>query len=317
MDLSLMRYRSGTLLSEYDDYFYEEDVTVYDCDGDGVTTPASWSPRSGSVNTSQRTEEMWDIVTPNYRKLSAQGKIFNNPMRKVESYEVVAPTSLNVSYEGEAYICSPVRWTRVFKKVRSGTAFMASDIPYLDISSSVDLDSMRSLAITQAWANIDHSEFLELVCLAELEKTVDGLVSLFKQVSHIANTVRKFNIRNLKASGKKLWKLREELSDVYMQARYGLRPLYYDTMGILKAVTTELDGSLNNRFTFRGHEGSNEMDSDSLEYHYYTSNYGLDSVTTVYRSSSIATTVRAGVLTELDILTANKLTGISQLAETA
>lgn len=94
-----------------------------------------------------------------------------------------------------------------------------------------------------------------------------------------------------------------------MEVRYGLRPLYYDILGVMK-LTQEPSGL---RTTFRGHESDSNSVSDS-----WTGPCTLaNTYITVNRKSSISLDIRAGVLTEGFDQTLWRRMGVSLIAESA
>jgi hypothetical protein len=85
--------------------------------------------------------------------------------------------------------------------------------------------------VTQAHANIDTSEMMALVTVAESRKTVDSMRALLWRAYKVARAVRKLDARALKGEFTK-----KELADRYMEMRYAVRPMIYEAKGIYEAV---------------------------------------------------------------------------------
>jgi hypothetical protein len=311
MILENMRYRNQEVHTTFDKY-YTSITGRGTCDGFTYENRMTSNPSPKTRNS--WSTEMWDVVTPNFKVRSARGEIINSPMKKISITEDRGKGLLILDHSFESYGCSPSRWYKYYDYTSTGEYAIADIFPYLDINSTAVISDLTDLAVTQAWANIDSSKVMELVCLAEFDKTIDGLKMLLKSVCKViayAYTAHKHALKS-RRYGKELF---TELKDIYMQARYGLRPLYYDVKGILAAYNTDKTNQ-KTRQTYRVYQDYTDTDSDSFE-----SLWGTKYVQTYYknanRSSSIHTTVRAGVLTQLDILTNNKLAGIDLIAESA
>lgn len=315
-----MRQRSRVIKQESRDWSYERTDWSGGTCANGLNPPTA-STYAGVQLSEYVSEFMEDFETPDFHHIKARGGIINSPMNSRKVHVESSAHYYDRAYTGQVWACTPNRWMDDFKQTISGSCdhqalLVAKDhedfIPLVKSDSS--LSTMKAKAITQAWGNIDHSEFLALVSAAELGKTVDGLFMLLKQVKKITTRVARLDNKMFKSTKGEI--KMSDLRDIYMQARYGLRPLYYEIRGLLKSIETDL-GLEQTRFTFRGHESSLDDVSREIEYLMAASWYGFKQHDTLYQTAHLETNVRAGVLTELDQLTANKLMGISNIAESA
>lgn len=299
--------------------------------GTGGTCTTGLSLNSVTVSATSQTSSsettMIDTVTPNYYARIASGEIINSPLYKHSVITVEPPYSWHTAWQTDRrQQCPPYpydyKWFPYSSVCRIG---LVSDTMALNKSplttkylpltpiDQAEVTRCKNLAITQAWANIDHSEILALAALAESGKTVNTLRDTLGKALRIVKAVRK-----------KSWKLMKkefrpkEVADMYMQARYGLRPLYYDAQGSLLALTAK-KRKTKDRYTFRGKQVSSTSASDSGQW--TTNIYAQAPYCTMTMEHTRRTTndiiVRAGVLTRLDLLTNAEIYGFNSLAETA
>lgn len=260
---------------------------------------------------------MTDVVTPNYKKLQASGLIVNNPMTKTVTVETEIPMTLEYEWRILKLGCTPAREYLAEIYIGDGQKNMQSAIPsgnrYLDVPviTSSKLESLKELAVTKAWSRVSTAEVSGLVTLAELNKTVAGLAKTLGRVFRIYKAIRKMQIKNLK---KEL--SFKELQDVYLEARYGLRPLYYDIKGFAAVLNTEQHLG---RQTFRGKELHSETVQSSVPKLLVSSSAaaGFGIYRNYERLSRIDISARAGVLTDITALSAIELMGLGQVAEAA
>jgi hypothetical protein len=215
-----------------------------------------------------------DINTPEYHKLSSEGQIINNPMTMTESEEVSYPLAVHdvrssqIYYDGSIYL--------------QPTAFGYCALPI------TDEDEMSDLAIAQAWANVTNSKATALVTLAEGKKSIVGMKSVIDRLLKLIKAVKHMSYRKLKGELNP-----QQLSDLWLEIRYGLRPLIYDCENIVDAINASnmIKGT---RQTFRGHKSDYAFDSDTAN------NYDASSYTTqAQRTAEVELDVRAGVLCSL------------------
>jgi hypothetical protein len=171
---------------------------------------------------------------------------------------------------------------------------------------------MQAQAVSKAWARATLNEAEILVQIAESEKTIMSLVSIFKRFIKV--------LKILKTG--KYWQLKyqltpKELANRYMELRYALRPLLYDLVGNIAALNHEA-GSLNDRLTFRSVVLETENTEDVTEVTHQTISNSVAVWRKKYELTKIANRsveVRAGVLTELETLSKLPVWGFANPVE--
>lgn len=253
-----------------------------------------YSKGSGSTQLVYEVETMDDVVTPDFKKLSGRGQIINNPLVKTHTTIDGVVGSNHYSFTQERYGCDPERWYSYTIQESDGDRDLIyeSSEPYLPNPMSASQEEVvKELAITSAHARISRADVQSLVVAAEANKTVVGLIDVLKRVRRITKAIRKANLKMLKKEMSF-----QNLQDDYMQARYGLRPLYYDAKGIMNALKSK---QLAQRQTFRGFHSATESDSnhDLMAVLKHSDTQGLDISSPLYRSVKCSFEARAGVLT--------------------
>lgn len=252
---------------------------------------------------------MSDVVVPNFRKAVARGEIFNNPMGRYAYDYHCTPGQLTYSHRTNSYGCSPARW------YTSGVAFRTGlwkpiryDSDLFLPEPDVNLQTLQDLAVTDAYASISDTELLAYATLAESKEGLASLKSIFRRTVKILTYMRKLNLKALARELKP-----KELSDRWMEARYALRPLVYDAVGLTRAIYEPLAPP---RQTFRGFYNTSVEDEKTTHfsiiaggnfYHQY------DAVSRV----TLDIDIRAGVLTVVKDLGRLAKFGYSDLVETA
>lgn len=243
---------------------------------------------------------MTDTVTPHFYKLQRQGYIINNPYDKVTSVETITANPLyqyqvlksGMSYDGFWY---------------NGPATLSSFVSssqYLPPPSSVNVSTLIDEAVTDAWAKVDVSEIASLATLAEGRETIDSLVSIFRRLVKVTRAVRKLNLQALAKEIKP-----RELSKRYLEARYAIRPMYYDAKGVLAAYNAK--NKPNDRQTFRGRASQTDSTVAGSQKLWGSSQSEL----WCHRSTSYAVEARAGVLAKIEDISRASIWGLDQPIE--
>jgi len=295
-----------------------------DCDSDPgpKTKYQAGAPfkHSGVTQLEYEHRTMTDVVTPGFHKLKAKGIIINNPMTSF--YEKVYTPLVQVNYDCTYYqqkACNPTRFVHLFDM--SGSGNVSFDIvtggnSWIDVpTNDLDVQSLKDQAILKAWANIDRAEILAGASFAEMNQTLSGLMYLFKKVHRILTVVKTKNAKflKMKKNSKNEFSFKE-MSEVYLNARYNLRPLYYDIKAIINVWNKTLTKAM--RQTFRSSLSETATSSDVLEYDWW----GLANwkwPVNLHRAATKKVTVRAGVLTDCGPLSLHELLGGHSLVETA
>lgn len=272
--------------------------------------------RSGVYQQAYRTEEMTDVVTPGFKRLISEGKIINNPLIQTftETSSETIPLYCIVTIEG--HDCNPERWyVREIYELDGNLSFEEAFFSSLFISPpSLDVEDMKDRAMVSAQSKIGHTEILSLSALAELEKTVGGLIGLLSKVLKIARAAKLKHYKVLRQELKP-GELRRDIADIYMNARYNLRPLYHDVKAIIRILTGDVHKP--GRHTFRGYEKQSKTIAEHSDRRKIFSRTGWGIYANLTHNATTTTTVRAGVLTSSEVVRQYQIFGIDSIVESA
>jgi len=287
----------------------------------GASTTRSYTfDHSGVFQSEYEYREMNDVVTPSFHAKRARGEIINSPMTSMHVKQSIPKMSTHFSSMACKWGCTPGRWYPFIEHEvqgdRSLDSIMLSDL-WMP-APAIDTTTLKDQAISKAWSNIDVSELLAVASIKELDQTVVGLAYIFKKVYKILRSVMRADIRLHTGRGKPSKLMKEispsELSEIYLNARYNLRPLMYDVSNMIKVINSPMTHRM--RQTFRGNLVRTEKDSDVLA-KYVVQHANFDLKATCYRSVQKEVTVRAGVLCDVEPLTLSDLLGGDELVGAA
>lgn len=302
----------------YASYTQETNQTSAPCNTNPPFTRALTNIPVGDVENFSISTYMEDVVTPNYKKLSAMGRVINSPMQKITSlveepvvdfaqyYEVWTPCT-GMSKKLKSTIL--LEGTSTYAKRSYPLNAAAKYLPLVDFTPE-EIQAGKDIATTEAWANINHADVLGLTILAESGKTVVGLTGLLKKVLRVIIKLRRKQF-------KLLWKEMKETKeyfDLYMQARYELRPLYYDTVGLMKAAK-KLSPKIGSRETFRGNYNDSKKTEVTTDYYGPTSYLNCKFPCQRINTTTTNVKYRAGVLTQFQGSPHNLSLGATHIAE--
>ena len=263
---------------------------------------------------------MTDSNDPGFYRDQAQGKIRNNYMKMESVSEVTKIGRLKHGYDGYTTLqCVEgprlLHWGWIqhdnlwCPKVCTGNNFISSK------DFNEDIEDLKSLAVTDCWASISEADVLSIVCLVESVKTVKGIIELFKQFRLLYNTTYELSqklkrgpaiIEGADAPIVQLYRSMKgsvqsaKLADLYMNFRYGVRPLVYDLIGLYKALQPEMLGQ---RKVYRRGQHLDHREEDTIDWVAY-SHPGSDfeMVVPIHRVYEHSCTIRAGVLAQWDCI---------------
>lgn len=262
---------------------------------------------------------MEDIVTPNFKAKVARGEIINSPMTKTTTYIYEPECSLNIGFDCLSY-CSNLGSKRLDARMLTkgkapfSTASKPSTAKYLNIKpfSDAEISACQDRASAKAYSNIDHSDVLLLATIAEADKTVVGITQLLRKVHSI---FRKLRRRQYKKLAKEISRA-AYLIDLYMQARYELRPLYYDILGIANAMQ-RVAPAVGSRETFRGYDYIEKSVKRDFPFNQtYGSALNLTCPCITRSETTHRVECRAGVLTQFMGMPSGQAYGIYSIPET-
>lgn len=305
-----LRLKIGGLTMRYRTRNFDEEPKPYSVNAMRITALCDGPPdvsTAGSISGSHvehlENETISDVVTPNFRKLVRNGAIINNPMTKTSVIQKNTISTLYSEYSWEYYstACNPDKWlsrTNVQSGTRPSSFTMGEPAALPDVPDS-DNQDLIDQAVNEAWSKVKLDQTMIYVQLAEANKTLISLQSIFFRAMRVFKALKRLDRKVL---AKEL--SAKELSDRWMEARYSLRPLFYDMRGVINCLNGELK-SLNDRLTFRSRK-SNSYISDETEVivkqTYYDSLGESKKFAEQQTTLSRFVEVRAGVLTQLSTL---------------
>lgn len=225
---------------------------------------------------------MDDVVTPNFRKLSRNGAIINNPMT-LRTTELTRD-GITGSYD--------TRYVSHGNHRDYGTTWDSAWYPPFLAAPTLDEADMKLLAGTRAWANVTSSEASSIVTLVEAKETVKGTVEIIKRLLKWIRLVRRHRFRELAGEFTP-----RQIANYWLEVRYGIRPLFYDMRDILNALRFRETRKIGDRQTFRGYEVAEATTTGTVEHFFGSFQKYLWN-----RSTKSSVRVRAGVLCQLENL---------------
>lgn len=211
---------------------------------------SGYCPPQGIVRT------MSDIVVPQFRRRSAEGEVFFNPMSSTRAEFTSNSDSGVVRQVTPAWAAGQTYRAGgdYLSYLLGGSSTPVSKIPEPVRLASLPVDAAVIEACTKAAARPSDASLL--VTIAETQKTLrmlPGALHSWRGFLQRLNTVGPRNWDELGRNTLRQLKAHERmLTEFWLQARFGLRPLVMDTLGALKAVQRVYDDKLV-RQTARGH----------------------------------------------------------------
>lgn len=253
----------------------------------------------GSVTTQHtpiiNEELMHDVVTADFKGLCRRGEVINSPMNQLKT--VITDEPAYADFDATSYY--NVNWR--YEGYRLSAEPPLSVLPVLDIN----VESLVQQASVKAKSRIENTDVNILATLWESGESLNLMVSLLWRVYKIAKAVKRFDLKYLRKEISF-----KELQDRYMEARYGLRPMYYDARGLIKAISNEPRPE---RQTFR----ATARDSDSSTFSGEVEDTQEGLVWTWSGTVKREVVVRAGVLCHLEPTSILDRFGVSDVAEAA
>lgn len=200
----------------------------YDGTTNSSTSNLSWNYPVGTF------KSISDRVTPNFRQRIARGEVINNPYSTFEetaklslssrSYTQAIPQGGNPPAYKNGYSAS---WTNsnICLSVRGG--------PLGHIKSTYNVAYLKTLAGTQAHANIDAATFEGGVFVAELNETLRFLRNPLKNWGDFLKEVKTSKNKSRFGRGKTV---ADFIGSNWLGYRYAVRPLVSDIQDVIKAV---------------------------------------------------------------------------------
>lgn len=245
----------------------------------------TWDTWTSSANYAA----MIDTVISDYKKRSALGELFFNPLLSLTekcSYHPTIQAYRANMFGGEWTFHLPLRFDQIQKLNQDTSVYDLVFDPYED---------EREIAISESWAKVDQSELLGLASLGELPETVLWLCTMTKRVI--------FLLKMWRSTKLELWAMRQlkkmtakeyadALGNIWLELRYAVRPLIFEVKKALEALKKAIE--MKGRFTARGYESTMTVGQDRLtSYNVHVSHEYTHNWTTLYSA-------RAGVMYTID-----------------
>lgn len=256
---------------------------------------------------------MEDVVTPRFKTLSSRGGIINSPMKRVTIKETSSIPVIDHTYVFDRWEnCSPTGRYLEYGGTSIGEATVLNllgvgtplALPFCeDPITPAEKASFTEQAITAAWSEVDLSDHELLQSIGEARESYDLLVGAFRNLLRLASIsddpvrfakwVRKKKnaIKNSKNLDRDII---DQVSDLWMLLRYGLRPLAQEVISILNAW----NGSIKRgRKTFRGSKMLVKTADEVLTNKLISGDSGCQIVSNCTQIFN----VRSGVLTDVEL----------------
>jgi hypothetical protein len=229
--------------------------------------------------------EMDDVVTPNWRKLQAAGVIVNNYMQQRITESSDGAFLFDKSMAFTAYGSSGKRHWWHYQNAK--TIHDGETMSLLPVPTTIDVETLRDLALTRVWANVAAAPWQALVTVAEAHKTVELVKDLILQVIRIIRWVKGAR-RKIKIGAWTAF----QAAQAWMVFRYGIRPTIYEILQSIEAVRS-MSEKPRVRFTAYAEDEASAEDSQVKTYY---PGETIERSITFSRTSKRRYTVRAGVL---------------------
>jgi hypothetical protein len=267
-------------------------ISTDDTCSSGVTTVDL-----GAIAYAGEVHEFWDMVTPNFFKRSAAGELITNPLRSLRESQTVSGNFAQGT--NSANSCSspikhrsvnllgPQAYWRITETPLGDHAFRLGKPPSL-VSDS-EMKSATEVATTAAWSKSTQHNADILVDIAEFGQ----LLRMLRDPIQTSSTLlRKINSKKRGAKGIGSHDVVDYANSLWLQYRFGIRPLVSSVQGVIKAIDRVV---AKKRQT---HRGSYYVKKDSLvSAHFIGNPFSLDY--TMYHTDEVI--IRTGLVIEDEV----------------
>jgi len=186
------------------------------------------------------TKKMWDVVVPSFERRRDQGELFVNPMYSIAETKKFLSTGPSF----KAVISGKTYWGELlggpWGETPDGLAFLSGH-------PAPSLNDFISEVQTRALSNVKPPSYQGLVAIGEFRETMRYLKNPFKQGSKLADKLNK-RVGIIRTKNPDIVKqIRSqqnsaavrELESLYLEFRYGVRPLMSDVTNFLEALRSK------------------------------------------------------------------------------
>jgi hypothetical protein len=247
-------------------------------------------------------ETISDVVTPRFKERSAAGEVIITPMEKQSTTYTCAGDFGAVTSDAES--CSTTHSHNV-ERLAGPYAYSfshagATHVDFLDLISDGDISDLIATAATSAWANSAGHDGDLLQDIAEWHQTV-GLPKGLLQQSRLALRSLLRSNKGLRRKAKTAIQVSNALQNLWLQWRFGLRPLISSVNSVIKQVNRMPD--LKKRTTYRGKSKYKLTSSDVGTFETWSTGFSYK------ETQTDEVTVRAGILME-DVVSRSRALGL-------
>lgn len=263
------------------------------------------------------TDWLQDVVVYGYRQRSKAGEVFNNPMvRFTEKWsqtpgswsQRAAPTLMWYNSKGEVTYRNAERNGSGFWYDPSILRNTKAINPKALANECSDmLERAKTVAITEAAADIESTDLAALVSIKELPETVAWFISIFTRAigikRNLIKNLKKFE-RKLKRndgslSAKQVKEIYRSMEDLRMEYRYAVRPILADMEGIAKFFHNPK--AISPRITARGYNRFSESRTRKFDFVVPESVHMKSTACTATVHEQYDVNVRAGFLCQVEL----------------
>jgi len=227
-DLTTTRYRSRNLthdrVSQWK-LFTKNDNT-------GIDTNLLGIPKSDGIDAEIVSDAMWDVSDSGAITSMKMGEVVMNDMRQ-ETTTIIRniPGSGIIEGDSDGAYTQRVEIEKVhnYESIRD----QVFPLPFVDITVASDVGRMCDQALTRLHSEIGKSPYDWLASMAEIPKTVKTIHRCFSAAQYLFNTAKKGHLKYIKGAITAY-----NVADVYLEVRYGLRPLIYELKQAIEALDT-------------------------------------------------------------------------------
>lgn len=237
-------------------------------------------------------EEMYDVVTPDFRRRVNSGKIVNSPMESEHTIYRMGVCSVDRSCINRS-LTTPYTYSgyRQQGSVAIGNKDASGAWPNPPIPQLPGLENRIAEVVTDMWSKVSVKQNDTIASLGEMKETVGSLISVFVKAIDIFRDLRKLK---LKAALRKTMSVKA-LMEEYLYLRYAIRPLMYEAQSYVDVLCNK---TILKRQTFRSYRTLDATPEQTNNVTLFSSSAGTI-IGTQYATRNVE--IRGGVLCTLDI----------------
>jgi len=244
-----------------------------------------------------QTRYMVDENSDNYQRRRDAGEVILNDMHSIRTEKSTSTGKGTYVYTHDPQGVTTIRSNGYYLLKLSGDVPITFGPLTHHVSTNIDLENLKTLAVTEAYANIKPAEVEGLVAIAEMRETLQLFVNPLGSAEKLFQRYRKAGRKAAKRNpGRyKNYSVVDFIEENWLQYRYGIMPIVYDVSSVIELLSGE-----NSKFLFspfeiaRGYATDSDSQSRTDEASYANTWTDYEKVNTTNRDVK----VRAGVLYE-------------------